>query len=148
MFRSILVPVDGSAASEAALAEAIELAREVHGRLTLLWVATLPRWVPSGYGPVVPARQVLAADAERFLERVEERVPGDVPVASIVRVGSPARAILERIEQAGHDVVVMGSRGHGTLPSLVLGSVSRAVVHRSPVPVIVVHASRAPAVAA
>jgi hypothetical protein len=58
-------------------------------------------------------------------------------VSSIVRVGSPAAAIVTRAEQGGHDLIVMGSRGHGFLSSLLLGSVSRAVVTRSPVPVVV-----------
>jgi hypothetical protein len=73
--------------------------------------------------------------------RAEQRDPADVPVTSLVRSGDPAVAIAARAEQGGHDLVVIGSRGHGWLASLFLGSVSRDVAARSPVPVRVVSAT-------
>jgi nucleotide-binding universal stress UspA family protein len=67
-------------------------------------------------------------------------VPEGIPVCTIIRHGHAPDEIVRRIEAAEHDLVVMGSRGRGPLRSLLLGSVSRAVLHRSPVRVIVVHA--------
>jgi nucleotide-binding universal stress UspA family protein len=64
-------------------------------------------------------------------------VPEDVPVSTVVRRGPVAKAILNRIETGEHDLVVVGSRGLGPTGSLILGSVSRAVLARSPVPVLV-----------
>jgi nucleotide-binding universal stress UspA family protein len=60
-------------------------------------------------------------------------------VHTIVRDGNPADEILKRAEGSQHDLIVMGSRGHGGAASLLLGSVSRSVVRHSTVPVIVVH---------
>ena len=143
MFHSILVAVDGSKPSERALLEAVELARAVGARLTLISVATLPRW-PVATGPYLvplPSEHELERGAEALLERLEKLVPEDVPVCSIVRRGNVASAILDRVRNAEHDLVVVGSRGYGPLRTLLLGSVSQAVLDRSPVPVLVVRAA-------
>ncbi len=147
VFRSILVAVDGSKHAERALEEAIDLARSQKARLTLITVALAPPLAMPGYVPALPSPEQLQEDAQRLLDRTEATVPDDVPVTTIVRVGSPAQAILDRIVHGEHDLVVMGSRGHGSIQSLLVGSVSQAVVHRSPVPVLVVHASGARAAA-
>lgn len=140
MFHSILVPVDGSPSAEQALCEAIDLARSAGARLTLISVATPPRW-PVATGPYLvplPSEEELERGAEALLERLEALVPEDVPVCSVLRRGHVATAILDRIRDGEHDLVVMGSRGRARLCSLLFGSVSQAVIERSPVPVLVV----------
>jgi nucleotide-binding universal stress UspA family protein len=140
MFRSILVAVDGSRFAAWALDEAIELARSEGARLTLIAVAAPARWRVAGpYFVPFPTEADLEREAEQIVERAEARVPEGVPVSTVVRRGPAAKAILERVEAAEHDLVVMGSRGHGAACSLLLGSVSRDVQARSPVPVLVVH---------
>jgi nucleotide-binding universal stress UspA family protein len=138
VYRNILVAIDGSPTATAALEEAIDLARSDGARLVLLSVATPPRWRFTGptYVPY-PTDEELQGAAWAVLARAEAFVPGDVPVSSVVRIGSPAAEIVRRAVEGGHDLIVMGSRGHGLLGSLLLGSVSRAVVARSPVPVLV-----------
>ena len=146
MFRSILVALDDSAASAAALDQAIDLARAEGARLTLISVAAPPRWRPAGpFVPPYPSDAQLEAEARAILDRAEERVPDDVPVATVLRSGLAAREILERADCACHDLIVMGSRGLGPAASLVLGSVSRAVAAHSSIPVLI---ARGPAVAA
>jgi nucleotide-binding universal stress UspA family protein len=134
------VAVDGSPSSERALREAVELARAVAGRLTLISVASPPRW-PVTAGPYLvplPSEDELARQAEALVERLEALVPEDVPVSTVTRRGPVAAAILDRVRDGEHDLVVMGSRGRGPLCTLLLGSVSQAVLDRSPVPVLVV----------
>lgn len=146
MFRSILVALDESPASALALEEAVDLARAEGARLTLLTVATLPRILV--VGPVLapyPSTAQLEAEARAFLERAEALVPDDVPVSIVVRSGPVPTAILDRVECAGHDLVVMGSRGLGPVASLVRGSVSRSVLALSPVPVLVARVPEEPA---
>jgi nucleotide-binding universal stress UspA family protein len=139
VYRNILVAIDGSQAAAAALDEAIDLARSDGARLVLITVAAPPR-LQLAAPPYVPYPTEL--DLERgawaIVGRAEQRVPADVPVTSLVRSGDAAVAIAARAEQGGHDLVVIGSRGHGWLASLFLGSVSRDVAVRSPVPVRVV----------
>jgi nucleotide-binding universal stress UspA family protein len=145
MFRSILVAVDGSRAAAKALEEAVDLARSERARLTLISVAELPRWRFSGFPLAVPFPDEgqLVREAESIVQRAEELVPDDVPVSTVVRRGPVAQAILKRIETGEHDLVVLGSRGLGPTGSLILGSVSRAVLARSPVPVLVAPAMSA-----
>jgi nucleotide-binding universal stress UspA family protein len=143
MFRSILVAVDGSQGAREALEEAIELARDTGARLTLISVAVPFRWrLPSPYIAPLPAEGELAREAQEVADRAAALVPDDVPVSTVVRSGPAAKAILDRIEQGEHDLVVMGSRGLGLAGSLLLGSVSRAVLSHSAVPVLV-HPARA-----
>jgi nucleotide-binding universal stress UspA family protein len=140
MFRSILVAVDGSRDAGWALDEAIVLARSGGARLTLIAVAAPPRWRLAGtYFVPFPTAADLEREAEQIVERAEARVPEGVPVSTVVRRGPAAKAILERVDAGEHDLVVMGSRGHGAACSLLLGSVSRDVQAHSPVPVLVVH---------
>jgi len=139
VYRNILVAIDGSQAAAAALDEAIDLARSDGARLVLISVAAQPR-LRLAAPPYVPYPTELDFEhgARNLLARAEQRVPADIPVTSLVRAGDPAVAIAARAEQGGHDLVVMGSRGHGWLAALFLGSVSREVAARSPVPVRVV----------
>jgi nucleotide-binding universal stress UspA family protein len=144
VFRNILVAIDGSQAATAALEEAIELARSDGARLVLISVAAPLRWRLAAPPYVAyPTEYDLERAAWEVVRRAEALVPADVPVSSVVRTGPAAAVIVERAEQGGHDLVVMGSRGLGFLGSIVLGSVSRAVVARSPVPVRVVGRARA-----
>jgi nucleotide-binding universal stress UspA family protein len=142
MFRSILVAVDGSPPAMEALHESIDLARGEGARLTLISVAAPPRWLGNGgpYFAPVPLEDELERRAQTIVERAEALVPEDVPVSTVVCRGPAAKAILERVERGEHDLVVMGSRGLGSAGSLLLGSVSRAVLAHSPVPVLIARA--------
>jgi nucleotide-binding universal stress UspA family protein len=145
MFRSILVAVDGSPAAAKALEEAIDLARDSGARLTLISVAELPRWRFSGFPLAVPYpnQAQLVREAEAIVEEAEARVPEDVPVSTVVRWGPVVTEILKRVRTGEHDLVVVGTRGLGPAGSLILGSVSRAVLAKSPVPVLVARAANA-----
>ena len=150
MFHNILVAVDGSPHSDRALDEAIDIARGSHARLTIITGAAEPRtasMIALSAGAAAALGPGLLHHAERVLRAAVERVPEDVSVTTVLTEEPIRPAILERIEAGRHDLVVMGSRGRGTVRSAVLGSVSHHVLHHSPVPVLVVHADE-PAVAA
>jgi nucleotide-binding universal stress UspA family protein len=148
VYQSILVAVDGSAAADAALEQAIDLARAEGARLTLISVAVPPRVrVVGPYYVLYASDEELERQATEIVERAEARVPEDVPVHSVVRSGSAAKAILERAEVGEHDLIVMGSRGLGFAGSILLGSVSRAVLAESRIPVLVAEAGKTEQVA-
>jgi nucleotide-binding universal stress UspA family protein len=135
----VVVGVDGSPTSEAALAFAFEAAatRGVSLVAVHTWwdlfvdptMAPLPDWDAIE----VDEREVLA---ER-LSGWGEKYP-DVPVQRLVERDQPAHALVEQSLRA--QLVVVGSRGRGNFAGLVLGSVSHAVLHRAHCPVAVVRA--------
>jgi nucleotide-binding universal stress UspA family protein len=141
MFHNILVAVDGSAHADRALDEAIDIARSSHAKLTIITGAAEPRAASmialSAAAALGPA---LMQHAERVLRAAVDRVPDDVSVTTVLTEEPIRAAILKRVEDGRHDLVVMGSRGRGAVRSAVLGSVSHHVLHHSPVPVLVVHA--------
>jgi nucleotide-binding universal stress UspA family protein len=140
MFRSILVAVDGSPAAARALDQAIDLARHNGARLTLIAVAAPPRWRVSTlpFAVPFPTDDELLHRVREVLDEAEARVPEGIPVCTVERRGDAATAIVERVRDGEHDLVVMGSHGRRAARSLLLGSVSSAVLSRSPVPVLVV----------
>jgi nucleotide-binding universal stress UspA family protein len=147
MFRSILVAIDGSPPAERALAHAIDLADCAHARLTVISCVCAPppaAFIGGGAAAAGEAARAAEPETEAMLAEARERVPGHVSVSTVLSRGPARAAILREIERGNHDLVVLGSRGRGTVRSLLLGSVSRHVLHHSPVPVLVVQPERRP----
>jgi len=139
MFKSILVAWDGSEHAKRALADAIDVARSQDARLTLLTVATRqPAW--PGFVPPISETDLLKG-AKEILASGEALVPEGIPVSGRTAIGHPGTEILKRAAAADHDLVVMGSRGRGAVPSAVLGSASHFVLNHGTVPMLVVHAN-------
>jgi nucleotide-binding universal stress UspA family protein len=146
MFHNILVAVDGSPDAEQALTQAIDLAESEHSRLTLITGVLQPpaaAYLTAGEetGELIANAH---AEAEAILRRACERVPDDLSVTSVL-TDQPIRvALIRQVKDGHHDLVVMGSRGRGAVRAALLGSVSHYVLHRSPIPVLIVHADRSP----
>ncbi|MGH2966456.1 MAG: universal stress protein [Solirubrobacterales bacterium] len=143
MFRNILVSIDGSVHSDRALTEAIDLAETGHAKLTILTAVTHPPgWAYTGAGAAAAQSlsDELEDDAQAILERAIDRLPKGMPATKILTHEPVRAALTRRIGEADHDLLVMGSRGLGAVKSVVLGSVSQYMLHRSPVPVLIVHA--------
>ena len=142
MFRNLLVLVDGSRHASQALTDAIELAEQSHGRLTLLTSVTRPPALAFANTDAVTA-QTLSDEAESYAKQVlcdaRDRVPADIPVTTLLSREPIRKAVLDELERGGHDLVVMGSRGHGAVASALVGSVSHFMLQHCPVPVLVVH---------
>lgn len=143
MFRNILVCVDGSSHADRALDQAIDLASAQRSRLTLLTaIHRPPYWActPETCCGVESLSSDLADEAKAALQAAVDRVPACIPVTKILTPKPIREALMSRIREADHDLVVMGSRGHGALAASVLGSVSHYALHHCPVPVLIVHA--------
>ena len=141
VYHHILVALDGSPDADRALEQAIALAGDQRARLTLVTVVP----PPSGFAAMAPPLPENPDDAFASLVReAAERVPQDISVTTQVRHGNPAREIVAAADEGTHDLIVIGSRGRGRVADALLGSVSRAVVHASKVPVLVARASEQP----
>ncbi|MCW2971111.1 MAG: universal stress protein [Solirubrobacterales bacterium] len=132
-YRDILVAHDGSADADAALQHAIRLARDQHACLTLLTVAPQPHPPAAMSASATPDLLLCFADG---LRAAAESVPDDIGLRTQLLRGEPAETILHAAREGHHDLIVMGSHGHGRLHRALLGSVSFRVLHDSRVPVL------------
>ena len=133
----IVVGVDGSDSSKAALRWAIRQAK-----LTGASVDAVTAWrYPAGYGWTPVASELdFESDAKRALTEALGEVSGldpDVPVRPLVAEGNTAEVLLRTAK--GADLLVIGSRGHGGLASALIGSVSLNCVLHAHCPVLVLH---------
>lgn len=85
----------------------------------------------------------IRAEAQRTVQEIRDRLarPGLSVEAAVLR-GRPATAIVDRARRMRADLVVVGSRGHGTIEAMVLGSVSAEVVDHAPTPVLIARGRR------
>jgi len=142
MFKKILLAMDSSPHAEEALKYARDLALRDDAQVIVVH-AVFP--VPAFLGE--PERQRLISHnvvegkrvAGQAAEKLREAGVDDIIVE--VLEGPPASAILRVAETRQCDLIVMGSRGHGELASLLLGSVSHRVLAHAHVPVLVVRAT-------
>lgn len=137
--RRIVVGVDGSVPSKAALAWAVKQAR-----LTGATVEAVIAWeLPATYGyPVpVPDMDYGGLAAEVLADAIAgASSPGEpVKIRSTVAEGSAARVLLDA--SAGAELLVVGSRGHGGFTEALLGSVGQHCVHHATCPVVVIRDS-------
>lgn len=140
----LLVPLDGSALAEAALAEASALARQFGASLTLLRAiepATLA--VTGGSRLFDPTRQALAEEAQAYLTVVAQPLRDDgLAVDTLVGVGAAEAAVAEAAQDREIDLIVMATHGRGGVARLVLGSVALGTLRRSGAPVLLVRPVR------
>ena len=139
---AIVVGVDGSNGSSEALRWAIAEARlrGVPVRAVHAWSYSQPL-VPSLVGYPYSAESFRNAmddrwQAERRLERATSELGEDHEIERVVVEGSAAQALIDAVGKA--DVLVVGSRGHGSFTNVLLGSVSQQCAQHAPCPVVIV----------
>ncbi|BCY09468.1 universal stress protein [Actinoplanes sp. L3-i22] len=133
----VVVGVDGSSSSTAALRWAAHQARITGGRLLAVMAWEVP--VFYGWAPAYPYEDLPATAGKVLGETVREALgvgAPDVPVLESVVAGHPAQVLIEASGRAA--LLVVGSHGHGTFTGGLLGSVSQRCVHHAHCPVVVV----------
>ena len=144
MFRSIVVGTDGSDTAGKAVNEAIDLAKAIGARVSLV----------SAYEPVPKARlreeaRQTPADLQWMVNPREEvdqtlrdaaalvREAG-VEVETFAREGAPADAILDVAEERDADLIIVGNKGMTGARRFLLGSVPNKVSHHAPCSVLII----------
>jgi len=139
----ILVAVDFSPGSRAAVEYGAMFARALQSTVTLFHVYQ----TPDSMSAIVPGADGAADDAkdrglaQTWLEklRTEAKEYIDVEVAVLVEHGSPAEEIVALSHRSGFDLVVMGTHGRTGIRHVLMGSVAEAVVRLAPCPVLTIH---------
>jgi nucleotide-binding universal stress UspA family protein len=140
---TIVVGVDGSDGSNAALRWAIDEARTRRAPLdaVVAWQYPVLTTLPA-YGSM-PSVEQMEATAQESLERAIAAAGGadGVTVRELVAEGPAGPALVAAATDA--DLLVVGSRGHGAFAGMLLGSVSQYAVVHAPCPVVVVPVAHA-----
>jgi nucleotide-binding universal stress UspA family protein len=135
----ILVGIDGSPGGNAALHFALEEAR-LRGlplRVVCAWEALATTYIGEAFAPTADAFLEAEHHAEAVLRAALERLAPDaaVKVEALSVEGHPATVLTEQARDAA--LLVVGASGHGTTASLLLGSVSQAIAHHAPCPLVI-----------
>ncbi len=143
--RRILVPVDFSACSRAALEHAAMLAKSFNATIDLLYVWEAPAFVAPeamvGAAGTTQTLAQLASDQAEVAMRefaAQAREEGIEIAATRVEQGDPAHTIVELAERENYDLIAMGTHGRSGFAHFLLGSVAEKVVRRAARPVLTV----------
>lgn len=145
MYKSILIPTDGSAFAGKGVEAGLALAKALGAQATVVMVTeSIPTFVGLDGGAYAAAFADFDKDqsesAAKALAAVKQRADALGVTARTQHVGrsQPAEAILATAKSEGCDLIVMASHGRRGVRRLILGSQTAEVLAHSPVPVLVV----------
>lgn len=136
-FEKILLATDGSESVEAAIQEAINIARVCSSRLYVLSVVE----VNPEYEALAPnVVEKAETETKEHVDSVKKRAEKEgVSCETIVHQGEePYRFIVDEAKKTKVDMIVMGSHGRTGLKRLMMGSVTARVIGHAPCKVLVV----------
>ena len=143
MFKHLLLPTDGSEASQATLLEGVRLAKELNARIT--GISVVPEFHVLTFNTMMieDTREVFIAESRsqalKYLAVLNQAAnESGVPCETEVVLGDqPYAAILQACESKGCDLIVMASHGRRGVQALLVGSETQKVLTHSKVPVLV-----------
>ncbi|MCH7336088.1 universal stress protein [Acinetobacter sp. NIPH 2699] len=142
-YQNILVPVDDSPISYAAVEHALSLAKLSGAKVTVLSVVAVDPYVGVDFYQVAPAitEHFMQAEAHaktQLQDIAQSFSQNDINVATKIYHGSASEGILFVADEIGADLIVMGSHGRTGVKRLLLGSVARTVLTESHIPVLII----------
>lgn len=150
-FRTILVPLDGSALSQQALPLAVSLAKESGAALTLVRAISPTADVVTGTAltglPPIPLNDVYEAlytQAEQELTGIADGLRAlGLRVRTVIESAVAANAIIETAYRCRADLIIMATHGRSGIQRWALGSVADKVLHATITPLLLVRAQHA-----
>lgn len=143
MYKSILVPVDGSKGSALAVEHALQLAQNIKiDRIVVLHVIEINR-LQSYSGKMgsvyYKIKEILSEQAEELLSEIKAKFKEkNVPVETKLILGDLPYDIVREASEQQYDLIIIGSRGSSGIESLLLGSVSNYVSKHAKCSVVIV----------
>lgn len=158
LFKKILYATDLSETAKKAAQYALSLAHEYGAELTVVNVIPdLVEEMSAGMGYDLAGHfsqeklssfyaEGLADSRKAVIERIHtvcREAGSDLENCSVqpdvvIKIGSPVAQIVKTATEGNHDLIVLGTHGHGMIEGLLLGSVAQGVVKKSPMPVLTV----------
>jgi nucleotide-binding universal stress UspA family protein len=146
MFHNVLVPVDGSSPSNAAVDLAFHVAADEGARITFAHVVEVSKLVAmAAPSSIDPSAAVQAAEeaGQAILDRCKKKAAGTkVTVTTSLLEGDAVQSLLALVSERDIDLIILGSHGRSGISRALLGSIAEGVLRRSPIPVLVTHAPR------
>ena len=145
--KGIIAAIDGSETSSRVVDFATDLAEKFGTKLFLLDVVDHgwpPEWALAEYAKPEQSVRAMAEFAESIARESVKRARmqaierGVREIREEVRFGDPAEEILKFCEEVNADIIIVGSRGHGRLGGLLLGSVSQKLASLAPCSLVIV----------
>lgn len=144
--KKIVVGVDGSDHSEAAIDWAARMAKGMGSEVIAVFAISPPVYFDVGSMSTVPPLQfdpAWRAEMKKEFERdwCKDLRKAGVKYRTVFEDGHPSRVITQVADRVNADLIVVGRRGRGGVAELVLGSVSHQLVLHSKRPVLVIEAA-------
>lgn len=143
MFKHMLLPTDGSVASEIATRKALDLARGSNARVTGLHVVQPFHVLSANVEMIEDTRAVYEAHSEAHAKAclaVIDKAAREAGVSCetcVVRADHPYEAVIQTARERACDLIVMASHGRRGMQALLLGSETQKVLTHCTVPVLV-----------
>ncbi|GAB3019546.1 universal stress protein [Natronobiforma cellulositropha] len=139
MYRTVLVPTDGSETAARVVEQAFELATRFDATVYVLYVVDIEGAFPFG-PPVDDAREAVYERARAVTDGIAADAPDGLEVVSVVDDGVAHETILEYAASQDVGLIVMGTHGGRGMDRFVLGSVTETIMQRADRSVLVSHA--------
>jgi len=147
MLKKILIATDGSPSALRAVELGLEVAEEEGAQPVFVHVAPTKDFLPvAGFGmaPVAVPHELEEADGVPLDEATRIAEERGLETETKLLTGNPAREVVAYADAIDADMIVLGSHGYGAISSVLLGSVSRGVLHGTTRPVLIVREVEVP----
>jgi nucleotide-binding universal stress UspA family protein len=148
--KKVLIALDFDPTAQKVAEVGYSLANSLGAEITLLHVIVDPIYYSSiesfpiiGYtGSIVTPMQILNTEETKkesglFLDRIKKHL-GDDTIHTLLKEGDFATVILNTAEELHTDIIVMGSHSRRWLDDILMGSVTKEVLHQSTVPLFII----------
>lgn len=142
LINRILVPIDFSEYSKAALSYSVDLATNFNSELILIYVVE-PVIYPPDFSmgqialPTVDSEMDSRA-ADELARLSKSEIPGEIKCRTIVKTGKPFLEIIECAQEENIDLIIIASHGHTGVEHILFGSTADKVVKKAPCPVLTI----------